>query len=517
MANNNKFREILFLHLDGIPLISISIFLIKNDFLKNINIQQLDIDEICEKFNSNKAYTNICLRTLWSAGFIKFNKNNSKYIADQEYFDILNNEKQVFDDFLNLINEYKNLNSILKKDTSSKKIIYLLNKCNKHLISLKNKLDLNNLKHKFIYYYFEGLLIGPLLSFLGFNEVIKNSKISFNSLNNLKKIITGIFIINGFIKKDSLSNTKKGDFFFNRTASYGVTVSYLEIFTRLDDLIFNNNFFIWERNKSHDEIHVDRSMNVWGSGGAHKFYFNKIDEIIVNIFNQKIEYQPKGIIDIGCGDGAFLEHVYDLVINNTIRKDFIEEFPLKLVGVDLNKAAIKASKNRLKRRNLDSIILEGNISDPDNINNNLKTNYDLNLNDLLNGRTFLDHNRIYSNPKNNMNLSKKSYGGFCYKGAYISSNKLGNNLIEHLLSWKPYICKYGIILLELHTIHPDKSNKFRGKNLSCAYDATHGFSDQYLVEYDFFLYCAKKAGLVLNNNFTFPNEEIPTISISYFK
>ena len=73
--------------------------------------------------------------------------------------------------------------------------------------------------------------------------------------------------------------------------------------------------FIWERNKSQFEIHVDRSMNVWGSGFAHKFYFNKIDEIIVKIFNQKIEKQPKGIIDIGCGDGAFLEHVYDLIIN----------------------------------------------------------------------------------------------------------------------------------------------------------------------------------------------------------
>ena len=198
-----------------------------------------------------------------------------------------------------------------------------------HLISLKNKLDLNRSKHKFIYYYFEGILIGPLLSFLGFNKVIKNSKINFDSLNNLKKIITDIFIINEFIKKDSLINTSKGDFFFNRTASYGFTVSYLEIFTRLDDLIFNNNFFIWERNKSQDEIHVDRSMNVWGSGGAHKFYFNKIDEIIVKIFNQKIENQPKGIIDIGCGDGAFLEHVYDLIINNTIRKDFIKQISFK--------------------------------------------------------------------------------------------------------------------------------------------------------------------------------------------
>ena len=29
------------------------------------------------------------------------------------------------------------------------------------------------------------------------------------------------------------------------------------------------------------ETHVDREMNVWGSGGAHSAYFKKIDDIIV--------------------------------------------------------------------------------------------------------------------------------------------------------------------------------------------------------------------------------------------
>ena len=93
---------------------------------------------------------------------------------------------------------------------------------------------------------------------------------------------------------------------------------------------------------------------------------------------------------------------------------------------------------------------------------------------------------------------------------------MGNNLIEHLSIWKSYINKHGIIILELHTLHPDDSNKYRGENLSCAYDTTHGFSDQYLVEYDFFIYCSRKAKFKLKDKFLFPNEKIPTISISYF-
>ena len=54
-------------------------------------------------------------------------------------------------------------------------------------------------------------------------------------------------------------------------------------------------------------------MNVWGSGGAHSTYFKKIDEIIIEIFNRPINEQPKGIIDVGCGDGTFIHHVYSII------------------------------------------------------------------------------------------------------------------------------------------------------------------------------------------------------------
>ena len=209
--------------------------------------------------------------------------------------------------------------------------------------------------------------------------------------------------------------------------------------------------------------------------------------------------------------------MYDLITNHTIRKNYIKEYPLKLIGVDINKAARIASRERLEKINIDYLIIKGNISDPDSINRELMKKFKLNLKDLLNSRTFLDHNRIYSDPKTENKLSKQSTGGFCFKGHYISSDQLGNNLIEHLSLWKPYINKYGIIILELHTIHPDDSNKYRGENLSCAYDTTHGFSDQYLVEYDFYIYCCKKAGLKLKDSFLYPNEKIPTISVGYFK
>ena len=55
------------------------------------------------------------------------------------------------------------------------------------------------------------------------------------------------------------------------------------------------------------------------------------------------------------------------------------------------------------------------------------------------------------------------------------------SLIEHFLKWKPYINKFGLIILELHTINPDVCSKNIGNTVATAYDATHGYSNQYII------------------------------------
>ena len=73
-------------------------------------------------------------------------------------------------------------------------------------------------------------------------------------------------------------------------------------------------------------------MNVWGSGGAHTTYFKKIDNIIIDIFNKPIDSQPKGIADMGCGDGTLLIHLYDIIKNKTKRGKQLEKYPLFVIG-----------------------------------------------------------------------------------------------------------------------------------------------------------------------------------------
>ena len=76
-----------------------------------------------------------------------------------------------------------------------------------------------------------------------------------------------------------------------------------------------------------------------------------------------------------------------------------------------------------------------------------------------------------------------------------------------------------MILLELHTIDPKFTKENQKLTPVIAYDTTHGYSDQYLVEHNIFKACLDQAGLNIDTNhqYLFPNKENPTISINYIK
>ena len=59
---------------------------------------------------------------------------------------------------------------------------------------------------------------------------------------------------------------------------------------------------------------------------------------------------------------------------------------------------------------------------------------------------------------------------------------------------------------------------FIGKTLATAYDATHGYSNQYIIEYEDFIDSAKLAGLKHYSpfEFNFPNNKLTTVSINLF-
>jgi hypothetical protein len=55
--------------------------------------------------------------------------------------------------------------------------------------------------------------------------------------------------------------------------------------------------------------------------------------------------------------------------------------------------------------------------------------------------------------------------------------------------------------LELHTLPPELAAANLRQTPVVAYDGTHGFSDQYLVELPIFLECAREAGLQADDRY----------------
>src|SRR5262249_56627407 len=88
--------------------------------------------------------------------------------------------------------------------------------------------------------------------------------------------------------ENRLRLTPQGRYAAQIASSYGVAVSYLPLFETLGTLLFGAATFP-RIDESGGELLVNRGMNVWGSGGGHKNYFKKSDEIIIELFNRPLK------------------------------------------------------------------------------------------------------------------------------------------------------------------------------------------------------------------------------------
>jgi len=318
---------------------------------------------------------------------------------------------------------------------------------------------------------------------------------------------------------DGIELTAPGRYAAQISASYGVTVSYLPTFNTLHTLLFGNAR-LPRVDEAGVEVMVDRAMNVWGSGGAHTTYFTRVDEIIVEIFNRPIQQQPRGICDMGCGDGTFLAHLYNVVKTRTHRGQLLEQHPLHIIGADFNKVARRVTSRTLRDAGIPTYaVIPGDINRPAQLASELEKR-GIDSHDLLHIRSFLDHNRPYSrlNGYEAGSRPARSTGAFSNRGEQVFADEMEENLVRHLARWKPYSGRFGLIILELHTLPPAVAAANRERTPAVAYDATHGFSDQYLVEVPIFLACAREAGLRPEPRFQsqFPPSELATVSINFF-
>lgn len=532
IMNTTELRESIFRHLDGIVIVPIAAKLQEKKITSYlIEKKEIKLDELASVFNANKGYLNVALKALASQGFIDYSVNN----IENEITISTNSKSELAFSFFELYEDVAK--SLFFTD------VYTANSITAHSISilaplfekfkkLKSNLNATDSVGDAIQYqivkHIEGILVGPLIVNLGmtgmFHKYFMESSFSadeFHREPEAFQIMLDFFTNLGWFteRKGKFQFTEDGLFFAKRASAYGVTVSYLPMLKNIDMLLFGDPNKLRDIAINETEIHVNREMNVWGSGGAHSTYFKVIDEIIIDLFNRPIAEQPKGILDMGCGNGAFLQHIFTVIERQTLRGKMLEEHPLFLVGADYNQVALKVTRANLIKADIWAKVIWGDIGNPDLLAEDLNENYNIDLKDLLNVRTFLDHNRIWSTPKADYDIVSNSTGAFAYRGELLSNNAVEANLYEHLEKWAPYVHKFGLLLIELHTVNSSIVAKNLGKTPATAYDVTHGLSDQYILEIDEFVKIASKVGLQSDPRFfqRFPNTDYATVSIHLLK
>ena len=527
---HRQFRADLFRHLDGIVTSPVAYSLYKHGVLAAIlESGQVRLEELHP--SANQGYLNVALRVLASQGWLEYN------ITQQDHVEVSCNQQSataftrcaLYQDVVQLmdfsgkfhprkfeVEPFHKMERLFKKFKSR----FDLEVSND---TSEEQVNLQVLKH------IEGAIVGPTVVALGmggmfhkyFMEASFRPEEFHQDPQSFEHLLDIFVFLRWFNKNNGNYNfTQKGLFYAKRASAYGVTVSYIPMFRKIDELLFGNPKVLWNVPVGAKELHVDREMNVWGSGGAHATYFKKIDDIIINIFNKPIEQQPKGIVDMGCGNGAFLIHLFEVIQNRTLRGSLLEEYPLFLVGVDFNQAALKVTRANLVQADIWAKVIWGDIGKPEVLEQTLDENYHIKLQDLLQVRTFLDHNRVWESPVNwSARASSKSTGAFAFRGARLSNKQVEENLKQHLLKWVPYIKEFGLLLIELHTIPPEIAAKHLGDTAATAYDATHGFSDQYIIEMQVFHQVAEECGLHSDpQQFArFPDSELATVSINLLK
>ncbi len=527
--DKDRFRGAIFSHLDGLVTAPTALALHNAGITGYlINNEKTRLSTLSQEFNANDGYLNVGLRILCSQGWLE-----QEILHKEKDVEFRLNEKgrkafplfPVYEEAVAWLRQ----SVLFPKNKISNEAFVILERCFSNYrdsFGITNhpneEEDIQILKH------IEGAIVGPLVVYLGMNGFFHKyfMEASFRAQEyhrdpeSFKKILDFLAYLGWFSKKNETYRfNPMGLFFAQRATAYGVTVSYLPTLTSLDELIFGDPLILNTNSGEEEERHVHREMNVWGSGGAHSTYFKSIDSIIIDLFNKPIDEQPKGILDMGCGNGAFLQHAFDVIENQTSRGRVLDEYPLFLVGVDFNTTALQVTRANLIKADIWAKVIWGDIGRPDKLATDLSDDYGIELSELLNVRTFLDHNRIWESPSTGEKRKSDSSGAYAYQGERLDNGLVEQSLLEHFIKWKPYVERFGLLIIELHTLDPALTAQNISKTPATAYDATHGFSDQYILEIELFEKIAAEAGLTPVERYSrkFPDNELATVSINLLK
>jgi len=299
--------------------------------------------------------------------------------------------------------------------------------------------------------------------------------------------------------------TDVGRTILDRIPITGTVASYRPMLARMDDLLFGDADSLFQRDESGHETHLDRTLNVASSGFQHDRYFADLEEIVVAIFNRPpLDDQPRYVADMGCGDGTLLKKIYEKIRDETERGKVLDSFPITLIGIDYNQKSLEATANTLA--GLPHLALPGDIADPRQLLTDLRRHGISDPENILHVRSFLDHDRPFRMPEDSAAARQRGVlppqGVYTHRnGKAIAATDVAQSLVEHLRRWATIVTRFGLIVLEVHSLPPRVVREFLDESENLHYDAFHGFSGQLLVEPDQFLMAMAEAGLFPESQF----------------
>ena len=315
----------------------------------------------------------------------------------------------------------------------------------------------------------------------------------------------------GWLKQEGPSQarfyqpTLLGEASMGRAASYGVPVSYLPMFSQVNTLYFGHAEEVFELDAQEHERHVARKMNIFGAKAAHEAHFRRFVPKLAELFdNDDFENQPQFILDMGAGEGAFLEMAYDYVKKHTKRGQHLKEHPLWIVGTDLNRVALENMELNFRAAGIETFhVFKGDINDPDAVAADLKR---LGLDPMagVHTSTFLIHNRPWLRPSLVGRRGDYKTGAFvapqpeyAAQGYAVSNGDVDQNLLDWIGLQKKYLERFGMFFIELHSAPADVTARNEGVFAGTSYDATHFTSGQYIIPIPHFLKLMEEAGMEL--------------------
>ncbi|MFP5364778.1 MAG: hypothetical protein ACLGI5_18825 [Thermoleophilia bacterium] len=276
----------------------------------------------------------------------------------------------------------------------------------------------------------------------------------------------------------------------------GLVGSYLPMFARLPELY--SGAISGARSGPADgrEWHVQRELNIRASTAAHGRYFSDADRPIAQVFDREpLAGQPRFVLDTGCGDGSWLARIDALVRDRTLRGRHLDEHPLLMVGADYSDAAVQRARATLDAAGAASLVLLGDVSEPDALRDDLAA-HGLDIDQGLHVHAFVDHDRGYGGAHAPATAAGLSSGAYISEdGHALDPADVEADLAAHLARWAPHVARHGLVLLEAHCVAPQVAARHQGALHSIAFDAYHGYSRQYPVERRALIAALRQAGL----------------------